>query len=378
MLPKAFSQKVQFYQDRFGFKKPFITEKPRPDTRVIIAIPCYNEPNLLGTLSSLLDCLPPKYPTEIIIGVNAGSHVDAAIRQQNEQTMADFQTWKQAHLQEMSQLTFHLLYADDLPPKHEEAFSNQAIQSAAIHFEHPYESETATDLKEGIINYELYLRYYTLGVRQAGFPYHHHTVGSSMAVRASTYALTGGMNRRKAGEDFYFMHKMMPQGKVVHINDTCVYPSCRLSDRVPFGTGRAQLEWMKNEKRIFLTYHPQIFKELKLFIHQIKNWYEINAFNWEQMPMSIVQFMEQQAFEKEWKRLKKGTKNYLTFRKQFFSWFDGFKVLKFVHFARDHHYPNIPLQEAATILLNYLYKFSEGQDLEELLHYYRALDQKVT
>ncbi len=85
-----------------------------------------------------------------------------------------------------------------------------------------------------------------------------------MAVRAKTYAKVGGMNRRKAGEDFYFMHKIMPQGEFSEINQTCVFPSCRVSDRVPFGTGRAQTEWLREGKVELETYSPKVFEDLKM------------------------------------------------------------------------------------------------------------------
>ena len=42
----------------------------------------------------------------------------------------------------------------------------------------------------------------------------------------------------------------------------------------------------------------------------------------------------------------KNSKDLAGFRKRFFAWFDGFRVLKFVHFARDNFYPNVPLNEA--------------------------------
>ena len=87
--------------------------------------------------------------------------------------------------------------------------------------------------------YELHLRYLNLFSRFTGFPYAYHTIGSCFGVRAETYASQGGMNKRKAGEDFYFLHKIIPLGEFREINNTCVIPSPRESDRVPFGTGAA-------------------------------------------------------------------------------------------------------------------------------------------
>ncbi|MGB0525745.1 MAG: glycosyltransferase, partial [Flammeovirgaceae bacterium] len=319
MLPKKLSQIAQFYQQRFGFKSQLLANPPHPNTQLIITIPCFNEPNLIPTLQSLLECYPTTCQVEVIVGINAGEHVAPEIHVQNQKTKLEFIQWNTSIKNPASHLRFQVIDVNDLPAKHagaglarkvvmdealyrfaqldydggivcldadclvspnyltelERAFvKNTHTQSAALYFEHPYQHEKNQQLKAGISNYELHLRYYIQGLRYAQFPYALHTVGSSMAVRASTYALTGGMNRRKAGEDFYFMHKMMPQGDAIEINSTCVFPSCRMSDRVPFGTGRAQNEWMKNEEKVFYTYHPQIFTELKHFLEALPMWYQ--------------------------------------------------------------------------------------------------------
>jgi len=42
------------------------------------------------------------------------------------------------------------------------------------------------------------------------------------------------MNRKQAGEDFYFIQKLMPLGGYFALNSTAIYPSPRESSRVPF------------------------------------------------------------------------------------------------------------------------------------------------
>lgn len=46
------------------------------------------------------------------------------------------------------------------------------------------------------------------------------------------------MNQRKAGEDFYFLHKFSILDQLGEINVEIVLPLARSSDRVPFGTGK--------------------------------------------------------------------------------------------------------------------------------------------
>ena len=110
--------------------------------------------------------------------------------------------------------------------------------ACSIYFEHPL---SGNDFPENIYKYitlyELHLRYYFQGLAYSGFPYVFHTVGSAIAVKALPYIKAGGMNRRQAGEDFYFIQKLVPAGGYFNLNSTTVYPSPRASSRVPFGTG---------------------------------------------------------------------------------------------------------------------------------------------
>ena len=75
-----------------------------------------------------------------------------------------------------------------------------------------------------IAAYELHLRYYTHGLRFSNLPYSFQTVGSAMAVRCSAYQKQGGMNKRKAGEDFYFIQKIIALGGYSELNSTTVFP----------------------------------------------------------------------------------------------------------------------------------------------------------
>src|SRR4030095_9895180 len=80
---------------------------------------------------------------------------------------------------------------------------NSQSPGCSIYFEHPLSGPLSPAVYEGAAAYELHLRYFVQALRYAGFPHAHHTLGSCMAVRACTYCKQGGMNKRKAGEDFY-------------------------------------------------------------------------------------------------------------------------------------------------------------------------------
>jgi hypothetical protein len=69
------------------------------------------------------------------------------------------------------------------------------------------------------------MRYFVRGLSYAGFPYVHHTVGSAIAIKTSAYVRAGGMNSGAAGEDFYFIQKLLPAGYFFNLTSTTVYPS---------------------------------------------------------------------------------------------------------------------------------------------------------
>ena len=99
---------------------------------------------------------------------------------------------------------------------------------------------------DGIAAYELHLRYHVRVQKWIGFPYAFQTIGSAMAVRAWAYVKQGGMNRRHAGEDFYFLQKISWLGPISELSTVTVFPSPRLSGRVPFGTGKAVGDYIES------------------------------------------------------------------------------------------------------------------------------------
>lgn len=415
---------ASFYQKRFGYNPPDASFSIHPEVKLIIVIPCFNEPALLDTLNSIRRCDPPQFPIQIIIVINASQQASHEITAQNATSEKEAENWIHAHAND--KLNVHLMRAYDLPAKHagvglarkigmdealykfgeigynglivcldadctveknylqilEKHFISETPKSITLYFEHNLEAVEDSLLKEGIVRYELFLRYYVNALRFCGFPYAFHTIGSSMGVRADIYAKTGGMNRRKAGEDFYFLHKVAPQGELLEIRDTTVFPSARISDRVPFGTGKAQFGWVSNSNTEYLTYNPLIFKDLRVFLSSINELFEnISAkayVQWRQMqPTSIKAFLAKENFEAKMREFRNQTTQVTAFHKRFYAWMDGFKVLKLVHFVRDNFYPQVPIEEASRQLLLWQTGQDVSSNVEDLLMIYRKLDKNL-
>jgi hypothetical protein len=193
-----------------------------------------------------------------------------------------------------------------------------------------------------------------------------------MAVRASTYARSGGMNRRKAGEDFYFMHKLLPVSRFTYL-PAVVYPSCRSSDRVPFGTGRAQLEFLADGAIERKTYHPDTYITLKQFFTRVPDLYTTVNYI-EVVPHELLGFLQQQNFDTRRVEIRDKSKSLEIFLKNFWQWMDGFMVLKMTHYLRDFHFPETAVTDATNALIVLLFNQHSDLNLPELLLKYRQLD----
>ena len=102
----------------------------------------------------------------------------------------------------------------------------------------PEEPEAALHL----LRYEIYMRYYQINLWRIGSPYAFLPLGSAMAFKASAYRAVGGIPRRKAAEDFYFLQQLRKIGPIIRWVNTRVFPAPRPSARVPFGTGPLMME----------------------------------------------------------------------------------------------------------------------------------------
>ena len=418
---KGIEDTCNHYFHRFGISLPTLGKPIYPDTKTIITIPCYNETHTISTLNSLAQCDLPRCSVEVIVFINASEADPPDIISINQKTFEEIKMW--ISKSPTPGLEFHVLMDNKLNKKHagvglarkilmdlalqrmasiemdgaiicldadctvkpnyllslENHFFNAECDIATIYYEH-HDDAAHPYIKQGIIAYELFLRYYVAGLQLAQFPFAYHTVGSSMGIRASNYALAGGMNKRKAGEDFYFLHKVFPHGNVHVISDTEVYPSPRMSDRVPFGTGRAMIKWVEGEKKQ-TAYDPKIFLSLKVFLERVEMLYQCNEEGYQRLigktPVEVQEFLSQNNFKATWKELNEKTTSPENFVKRFYQWCNGFMVLKYVHFARDQHVPNIPIADACIELLEIIGKRPEQSSTpENLLAIFRQLDKE--
>ena len=85
-------------------------------------------------------------------------------------------------------------------------FNQQNVSAAIVDFEHTLPEDEIR--KIGILSYEIFLRHYVAGLLFAKSPFAFHTIGSTIVCDHEAYIKIGGMNTKKAAEDFYFLQKL--------------------------------------------------------------------------------------------------------------------------------------------------------------------------
>lgn len=372
-----------------------IEEAPASDLAISVVIPCFNEPDLLTSLRSLLNCDRPVCAVEVIVVVNYPEGSDDTIVAFHEETLQKARLWISGHSE--PKLRFHLIDAPALPQKFagvgfarkigmDEAVSRYSVvgnergiicgfdadakvdpnyftvieehfrfhsktPGASVYFEHPLDIENSRFLS-GIVQYETHLRYLLQANRHTGFPYAFHTVGSSFAVTANAYVKQGGMNRFKAGEDFYFLNKIIQLGNFTEINATRVIPAPRVSNRVPFGTGASMTRWMESDEDDFRTYQFSSFLPLKQLFSEIDIVYQTQCLSVDIRNNSCLgKFMQENEFDAALVQFFQNSNSLPTFRKRFFAWFDAFRIVKYLNYAASADYPKQPVIKESDLLL---------------------------
>ena len=227
-------------------------------------------------------------------------------------------------------------------------FNKYNYSAAVIDFAHNINGNDK--VSNAIIPYEIFLRYYVTELKYSGSDYAFHTIGSAMVCNVNSYIKSGGMNKRKAAEDFYFLEKLAKNYKISKINSTTVYPSNRSSWRVPFGTGQRVTRFLKNTHNEYQLFNPAVFEILKAwlqFYNSIEGSDPIYIINSSKdIHIELYNFLVKQNYLEQWKKIFKNLKSVRQLIHQKKIWFDGFKTLKLIHHLRDEAYPNINMFDA--------------------------------
>lgn len=419
-----------------GFATKWLEEKtlfpelfddlPDRNTGIIVVIPAYDEPDITILLDSLALCTQPFCGSEVIVIVNSKENADRDAIENNRRCIDNIESWKKnnpgcffrlfvfdagtapvkgwgvglARKTGMDEAVRRLntigkpegvivcLDADCTVEKNyfaaiaECLLDKNKYSACSIYFEHPLTGRDLNEeIYEHIILYELHLRYFIWALKYSDFPYAFYTVGSAIAVKAYEYVRIGGMNRRQAGEDFYFVQKLVQTGGYFALNKTTVYPSPRESLRVPFGTGATISRMLKKEAKQHLTYNFNAFTDLKMFFGTAGNLFRcsktVSEHYYSDLPAGLRTCISEDEWITKIEEINSNTSSYGSFIKRFFAWFNMFRTVKYLNSVHENIYPREPVGLSASRLLRAAGHKVSSESPVELLNYFRLLDKNA-
>lgn len=218
-----------------------------------------------------------------------------------------------------------------------DALTEPAGWGAVVQYAHPFSGNE--NEQRAIACYELYLRYFELGLRYARSPYAFHTIGSAMACTAPAYAAVSGMNRRQAAEDFYFLMKLAKTGSIRYVTNTTVHPSGRSSGRVPFGTGARVRRFLEGRSGEYNAYHPRSFEVLREWIQCVVGSVTRDPGacidQAKTISPTLDTFLRERKFPQAWERLQQNARDEPALVQHFHRWFDGLKTYQLIRRLSD-------------------------------------------
>lgn len=358
-----------------------IDADPESELNYIIVIPAYYEPDIILTLDSLAAITIDHIYVEIIIVLNYSESSDESVITFHSQQFKEIQHWINLHSNQFLKFycTTPIVFKDKVAGvgSARKAGMDEAVNRfktignqkgviinldadclvhkdylktidgyfnslnhkpcVSINFSHRLDvQENSLAIQE----YELHLRYYIAVQKYIHYPFAFQTLGSCFAVKALDYCRQGGMNQRKAGEDFYFLHKFSIINQLDEIEDVLVYPSSRKSLRVPFGTGKAIYKYDELSQQ--LTYSLDALLLFGRLISNINSWDSNHSIEQDLKnihPQLAIHFTSEGIID-EINLCKKNCANNVSFQKRMMRWLNPFRLMKYLHYMREHGFPD--------------------------------------
>jgi len=397
---------ADYYFARYNSRPTLFESTPKSTVGIIVVIPCYDDAFVFDTLKSLEETSPTETDVEVIVVVNSGVNTPANIVQKNNEIFAELKARSKSGcykrfkllpviIENVPKKTAGVGYArktgmdeavrrfasidkpngiivsldaDSLVSKNYfvsiESHFNQYPKNEAFTFQFRHDFNPNLYSKEEIEAcklYEIYLWYFRLALLTTAFPYCFHTIGSCFGVTASAYVKVGGMPCKQGGEDFYFLHKLAPMTTIGEIKETLVFPSPRLSDRVPFGTGPSVKNIMENNH--YHVYNFNLFAVLKQFFCGLQQLANAEKVDLTIIPPEIINFVGEDKLSSIIDECRKNATLGKNLTKRLFLKFDAFFIVKFLNsFNTESNFPPMDVLEAATLLLQH-YEVGKTDDI---------------
>ncbi len=364
---------------------------------LIVTIPVFDDPDIFATVDSLYRCNNREGEIGVVIVSNHAEHCAVEVKNRNiglAGTLRTFCTRQSSG----RPLHIELIEAYDLPSKTAgvglarklamdaaaayfyrigktdcaiasldadtwvdpsypdeliRCFRTHPVAGVSIAYAHRFDEPEQASHCDAIIKYEAYLRYYRRALQYTGHPHAYTCIGSAFAVRTVDYVAQGGINKRQAGEDFYFLQKLIATGRYRDLNATKVYPSSRISERTPFGTGQAVRRIIESCGE-YPVYHFEAFRGLKHLFGRIDCLYKadrqkVNRY-WEIQARPLRGFLTEADFAAIIDEVNANCASGKQFVRRFFDHFNAFRVLKYLNYAHQDHYKKVDIINAVNAL----------------------------
>ena len=215
-----------------------------------------------------------------------------------------------------------------------------------------------------ILRYEIYMRYYALNMMRINNPYGYTALGSAMAFPVWAYIKAGGLTPVAAGEDFYFLQKLVKIGEIGIWSSAIAYPSSRFSDRVLFGTGPALIKGQNGNWSSYPHYHNTLFDKIEATYNLFSHLYT------KELKTPMDDFLKDQTKTDDiWSPLRKNYKDEKNFVRACINKVDGLRILQFLRKQQ----VDISMQDE-TIIYNYLVTYYKDEIDNNLLSQIEKLD----
>ncbi|MBR1850530.1 MAG: hypothetical protein IJ789_04060 [Bacteroidales bacterium] len=185
--------------------------------------------------------------------------------------------------------------------------------------------EVLSTSNRALLRYECYMRHYFINLLRISNPYAISALGSAMAFPLWAYRRVGGITPLAGGEDFYLMQKFAKTGLILNDISAIVYPSSRVSHRVPFGTGPAVDMGLATQSERYPFYNPASFDLVAETFATMPHLYSGDT----ETPMS--DFLRQQTGSDDlWGPLRRNFKTINHFVRACAEKVDGLRILQYL------------------------------------------------
>ena len=212
-------------------------------------------------------------------------------------------------------------------------YSKNKCQAFTVNFAHQHDEPKTKVL---ITEYENYLKDTAANIRSCGSPYGYVSLGSTMVCTYLAYISVGGMNRKIASEDFYFLQELEKYCGVKQINDILVHPSSRYASRLYLGTSMRLQKSLRGELDLSSLYFSEhayalLEKWIKLALSSRQMTYDSLEEKILLIDDHLLEFLRSINLQGAWGSIVSApSENH--FEKQFHRWFDALSIFKLLKF----------------------------------------------